>query len=248
MQWTDHAIVLSARKQGEHSAVIRVLSPSHGVYAGVMRGVHSKRHRGTIAPGNMVSATWQARLPEQLGLFVCELLEPAAALIMDDAAKLLALSSACAMVEATLPERHPYARLFTFFHAFLGTLKEQDDWAQAYVQLELELLSETGFGLDLTACAASGTTQDLLYVSPRSGRAVSQQAGEPYKDKLLTLPAFLQAGNRRNYVDNADILEGLQLTGYFLNHWLLTPHKQALPTARSQLMALLAQDLTGLTI
>ncbi|MDE3061267.1 MAG: DNA repair protein RecO [Pseudomonadota bacterium] len=191
MHWADTAIILSVRKYGENSAILRVLTKSHGVWGGVVRGSHSKATRGVIQPGNIINASWQARLPEQLGSFKAELLEAGAALIMQEAARLAALTSACAIVEAALPERHPYEKLYTLFHGFLDTLKGSDDWPEEYVRLELALLAESGFGLDLSRCAATGATEELIYVSPRSGRAVSRKAGEPYKEKLLRLPEFL---------------------------------------------------------
>jgi len=201
MHWNDTAIILSARKHGETSAVVRLFVREHGVYAGVVRGAHSKANRGVIQPGNIVNATWQARLSEHLGSFKCELLEANAAHIMQDAARLAALTSACTVLESSLPERHPYARLYGIFHLFLTTLREDKNWPEEYVRLEMELLAEAGFGLDLTKCAATGTTDDLIYVSPKSGRAVSRDAGEPYKEKLLALPGFLIAlpsGNKNN--------------------------------------------------
>ena len=171
MHWTDTAIVLSTRKHGETSAVVRVFAREHGVYAGMVRGAHSKANRGVLQPGNAVSATWQARLSEHIGTFKCELLEANTAMIMQDAARLAALTSACAMLEASLPERHPYAALYALFQTFLTTLRDEDYWPEEYVRLKLELLAEAGFGLDLTECAATGATEDLIYVSPKSGRA-----------------------------------------------------------------------------
>ena len=191
MHWTDPSIILSTRKYGENSAIIRVLSRSHGVYGGVMRGVHSKANRGIIQPGNIVDATWNARLSEQLGSLKCELQKANAAHIMQDSGKLAALTSACALIESALPERHPYPRLYLLFQDFLDLLLHEAPWEEAYVKLEMELLADTGFGLDLTSCAATEVTEDLIYVSPKSGRAVCREAGEPYKDKLLPLPGFL---------------------------------------------------------
>ena len=193
MHWTDNSIILSARKHGETSAVVRLLSQSHGVYGGVIRGANSKTNRGIIQPGNVVEATWNARLSEQLGTFKCELQQANAAHIMADSGKLSALTSACALIESALPERHPYPRLYLIFQEFLATLIHDIPWQEAYVQFEMELLADSGFGLDLTSCAATETTKDLIYVSPKSGRAVCRTAGEPYKDKLLPLPAFLKA-------------------------------------------------------
>lgn len=191
MHWTDEAIILSIKKHGENSAVARLFTHEHGVFGGVVRGVHSKASRGLYQPGNIVIATWQARLSEHLGSFKAELMEAHAAFIMQEAAKLSALTSACAVLEAALPERHPYTKLYRIFRDFLAILKTEDDWQEDYIRFELALLAESGFGLDLEHCAATGSTKDLIYVSPKSGRAVSREAGEPYKNRLLPLPAFL---------------------------------------------------------
>jgi DNA repair protein RecO (recombination protein O) len=191
MHWTDTSIVLSARKHGENSIVARLFAREHGVYGGVIRAAHSKTNRGIIQPGNLVTATWNARLSEQLGTFKTELLEANTAHIMHDSARLTALTSACALIESALPERHPYTKLYKSLHIFIVTLLHSDHWPEAYVQLELDILAEAGFGLDLTSCAATDTTDDLIYVSPKSGRAVCRNAGAPYREKMLPLPAFL---------------------------------------------------------
>jgi DNA repair protein RecO (recombination protein O) len=191
MHWSDEAIVISVRKHGESSAVVRAFAREHGVYAGVIKGAHSKTNRGVLQSGNLVTVTWNARLSEHLGMFKMEMADSVAAHVMQDAMKLAALSSACVLIESAMPERHPYPKLYKQFGAFLLHLKTVDDWLEEYIHLELAILAESGFGLDLTQCAATGTTADLVYVSPKSGRAVSKEAGEPYKEKLLKLPAFL---------------------------------------------------------
>ena len=230
MHWTDTAIVLSCRKFGENGAILRLLTPQHGVYGGGVRAAHSKANRGNIQPGNVVSASWQARLSEQLGTLTLELLAPHAAHLMADSARLSALTAACAMVEACLPERHPYPRLFAAMQEFLGRLQAADHWQQAYIELELALLAEAGFGLDLLRCAATGGTRDLVYVSPKSGRAVSRHAGAPYHEKMLPLPGFLRGEEETE----TDIADGFTLTGYFLEHWLLEPHGRKMPAARQR--------------
>lgn len=240
VHWTDEAIILSAKKHGENSAVIRAFVSTHGVYAGVVKGANSKANRGVFQPGNVVSLNWNARLSEHMGTAKAELLSPTAAMVMQDAGKLAALSSACVLVEMALPERHPYTRLYKEFTAFLTTLPEAG-WPHAYVKLELALLAESGFGLDLSACAATGTTEDLVYVSPKSGRAVSREAGMPYKDKMLPLPAFLLKNSKKYLAKGAEILDGLHLTGYFLYGWLLEPHGKKLPAARQRLLNLLKE-------
>ena len=238
MNWTDTAIVLSCRKFGENGAILRLLTLSHGVYGGVVRAAHSKANRGNIQPGNVVNASWQARLQEQLGTYTIELITPYAAHIMADAGRLAALTSACAMVEACLPERHPYPRFFAAMKQFLARLHEGDHWEQAYIELELALLAESGFGLDLSRCAATGGTADLVYVSPKSGRAVCLNAGAPYHEKMLPLPGFLNGGAETP----ADIANGLALTAYFLEHWLLEPNGRKLPPARQRCQQLLSRE------
>lgn len=233
MHWTDAGIILSSRKFGETSAVVRVLAREHGVYGGVVRGAHSKTNRGINQPGNVVSAAWNARLSDQLGTLKTELLEAHAAHFMADAGRLAALTSACSLVELAMPERHPYPKLFAALHTFLHHLTHED-WAQDYIKFELALLAESGFGLDFSECAATGVKEDLIYVSPKSGRAVSREAGEPYKDKMLPLPGFLlDPGLRR---DDKETLAGIALTGYFLEHSLLSPHGKKLPAARARLI------------
>jgi DNA repair protein RecO (recombination protein O) len=219
MQWTDDAILLSVRKFGESKALVRVFACNHGVNAGIVRGGTSKTVRGILQAGNAVNVTWQARLSEQMGTFKVEPVQSFTAFAMQDKLKLAALTSACALMETSLPERHPYPRLYERFWEFLEMLSgdvemggcgdvekkmaagiptsphphisTSPSWQEAYVKLELEILAESGFGLDLSQCAATGSAENLIYVSPKSGRAVSEAAGEPYKKKLLALPAFL---------------------------------------------------------
>lgn len=262
MHWSDASIILSSRKYGESSAVVRVLAREHGVFAGVVRSANSKNNRGIVQAGNVVSSQWQARLSQQLGTFKLELLEAHAAHIMQDEAKLAALSSACTITEMALPERHPYPKLFLSLHEFLHTLTASDHWQQDYVKYELSVLAESGFGLDLSECAATGVTEDLIYASPKSGRAACREAGEPYKDKLLPLPEFLLSGHGSRVMGHGDlthdsglmthdylkeILAGMQLTGYFLEHSLLAPHGKKLPAARIRLQNIL-QELNATEI
>ena len=196
-----------------------------------------------VVLGAMGAHALQARLSEHLGTFKTELLEANAALMMQDADRLSALTSACAIIELALPERHPYPRLHKVFQSFLATLKDSDHWQETYIWLEMEVLAETGFGLDLTTCAATGRTGELIYVSPKSGRAVSREAGEPYHDKLLKLPAFLRGEHTKNRLEIAEILDGLRLTGYFLDHWLLAPHHRKLPAARVRLIDMMKENV-----
>ena len=231
MHWTDDGIVLSARPHGESSAVVQLLTRHQGRHAGLVRGGQGKRARGIYQPGNLVAANWTARLPEHLGNYACELVESHAARVLDDPARLAALSAAAAVSETALPEREPHAACFEGFLALLAALPG-DHWAEVYVRWELALLAELGFGLDLESCAAGGANDQLAYVSPKSGRAVSLAAGEPYRDKLLALPGFLagHGGGGREQVE-----QGLALTGFFLERHVFAPHHRDLPAARRRL-------------
>lgn len=242
MQWNDDAIVLSSRKFGENSAVIRLFSRQQGVYGGVLRAATSKNMRGIAQPGNIVNASWQARLEEQLGSVKLELLEPVAALLMADQPRLAALTSFCTLIESALPERHPYPMLYNIVVAFFQLLKSDEAWQEPYIKTELALLAQAGFGLDLSRCAATESTHDLVYVSPKSGRAVSRDAGLPYHDKLLPLPAFLLPQSKKNLAKSAEILDGMHLAGYFLEHWLLAPHHRKMPAARARLIQIMKES------
>lgn len=248
MHWDDQAILLSVKKHGEHQARVAAFCRQHGVYASIARGAYSKKQRGIYQPGNIVSVKWNARLPEHMGNITAEMHEPVTAFILADAAKLAALSSLCSLVEMILPERHPYPDLYEKFYALLLYIKSSDAWHEQYVLFELELLAQSGFGLDLTSCAANGQTDDLQYVSPKSGRAVCAEAGAPYKDRLFMLPSFLLAFNVRGEVEaqraeggnkSEEILAGLRLSGYFLDAWLLEPHGKTLPVGRRQLIEMI---------
>ena len=231
MHWSDDGIVLSARPHGESSVVLQLLTRARGRHAGLVRGGQGKRARGLYQPGNLVAANWSARLADHLGNYTCELVESHAARVLDAPARLAALSAAAAVSESALPEREPHAACFEGFLALLEALPG-DHWAEVYVRWELALLAELGFGLDLESCAAGGANDQLAYVSPKSGRAVSLAAGEPYRDKLLTLPGFL-AGRGGGGVEEVE--QGLTLTGFFLERHVFAPHHRDLPPARRRL-------------
>ena len=231
MEWTDDAIVLSARPHGETSAVVMLLTRDHGRHAGLVRGGQSARARALYQPGNQVRAVWRGRLAEHLGGYTCEPVVSHAARLFDDPPRLAALLSAAAVSERALPEREPHAACFHGFLALLEAIVD-DHWAEAYVGWELALLSELGFGLDLSACAAGGDNDQLAYVSPRSGRAVSLAAGAPYRDRLLVLPGFL-AG--RGGGGGQEVAQGLALTGFFLERHVFGPQDRPLPAPRRRL-------------
>ena len=231
MDWRDSGFVLGTRRHGESGLIVELLTREHGRHAGLVRGGQSPRRRALVQPGNLLAAVWRGRLPEHLGTFECELIEPYAARLIDDPDRLAALGAATALLLAAMPEREAHADLYSSFAALLGALDSPDGWAAAYVVWEIELLAGLGFGLDLASCAATGTNQDLVYVSPRSGRAVSREAGAPYHDKLLPLPAVLW---REALATAADIVAGLVLARHFLLHHLLQPQGARLPEARER--------------
>ncbi len=232
MEWDDEAVVLSVRRHGENAGIAGLLTRGHGRHAGLVHGASSKANRGVLQPGNQVRAAWRGRLAEQLGTLRLELVHAHAGGVLDDPARLAALSSACALAELALPEHqsHPasYAALTALLHALAA-----DSWPSVYVHWELALLRDIGFGLDLTACAVTGETADLGFVSPRTGRAVSRVAAGPWKERLLPLPRFLVEGGEG---DAAAILDGLALAGYFLDRHVLAAHHAAMPAARLRLV------------
>ncbi|HYM72271.1 MAG TPA: DNA repair protein RecO [Stellaceae bacterium] len=231
MDWRDTGFVLTARRHGENGLIVELLTAEHGRHAGLVRGGQSPRRRALLQPGNLVAASWRGRLPEHLGAFECELLRPHAAGLIDDPDKLAALAAAAALIALALPEREPHGDVYRGLAALIAAL-DSDDWAPHYIAWECALLAALGFGLDLSACAATGINDDLAYVSPRTGRAVSRSAGLPYHDKLLALPGFLW---REAAAEGGDIVAGLTLTEYFLHHHLLEPQGRRLPEARARL-------------
>ena len=233
MDWNDQGIVLASRPHGETGLVVNLLTHAHGRHAGFVPGGISRRSAPIWQAGNVVEVNWRARLAEQLGNYSGELREPHAARAMDSAAELAGLSSACSVIDEALPEREPHPAMYEGFHAFLGVLGHSG-WPAIYVRLELGLLQELGFGLDLEKCAATGVTEDLAYVSPKTGRAVSRDAAGPYREKLLPLPAFLSTAGAP--ADDAAVRQGLDLTGFFLERHVFWPHNKPLPPARARLI------------
>lgn len=241
MDWSDDGIVLASRRHGETSAIVTLLTRERGAHAGMVKGGFSKRTRSTIEPGNRVHATWRARLAEHLGNYHLESLHSHGAQLLDTPDRLAALAAALAVSAAALPEREPHPALFEVLSAFLEALEHDDigrhtqGWGSLYIKWEVGLLQELGFRLDLEHCAATGVSEDLVWVSPKSGRAVSREAGLPYENKLLALPPFLsQSGGIAN--TTSEVLQGLKLTGYFLDRHIFAPHEKQLPQARARLI------------
>jgi DNA repair protein RecO (recombination protein O) len=232
MQWTDDAVLLSGRPHGENSLLVSLLTREHGRHAGLVTGGQSKRHRATWQIGTLMAVKWQARLAEHLGGIGGEARTAYATRWLGDPFRLAGVSAACAVSEAGMPERVPHPNAFAALVALLDGMIE-DHWPSLYAHWELGLLGELGFGLDLSSCAATGESEDLIYVSPKSGRAVSGKAGEAYRDRLLPLPSFLKSGITG---DRGAVAAALDLTGFFLERHVLAPHGRGLPAARSRLV------------
>jgi DNA repair protein RecO (recombination protein O) len=239
MQWSEEGIVLAVRRHGETSAIVEVLTREHGRSLGLVRGGRSRALRPVLQPGNSVMVTWRARLEEHLGLLTTELTSPRAARLMDDAFRLAGLTTVTGLA-LLLPEREPHARLYDATLLLLDRLEDDCVWPALLARWELGLLDELGFGLDLGRCAATGSNEALVYVSPKSGRAVSLEAGEPYRERLLRLPPFLtDAGGSPS---RSDVTNALKLTGYFLERHILGPRGLAAPGARDIVVKMLARD------
>ncbi len=233
MQWTDEGVVLAARKHGESAAIVELLTRAHGRHAGLVRGGAGRRARGVLQPGNEVSATWRARLPEHLGSYTVELRRERVSALLDEPLRLAGLVAVCATARAALPEREPHTVLHEGLVALLDAIETSPAWPAVLVRWELELLKELGFGLDLSRCAVSGTTDDLAYVSPRSGRAVSAAAAGSWQERLLELPRFL-LGAQAGEGGAAEVVQGLRLTGHFLERHVFAPREHGMPAARTR--------------
>lgn len=241
MIWSDEGIVLSVRAHGETAAIVELLTREHGRHLGLVHGGRSRKARPVLQIGNHVGITWKARLSDQLGHMQVELIRGYAAAAMDDAAALAGLTSLAALAHL-LPERDPHPSLYEVTQFVLSYLDDGSVWPALLVRWELALLDELGFGLDLSRCAASGVNDDLIYVSPRTGRAVSASAGEPYRDKLLALPQFLLPG-RKAPLAPGDVTRAFALTGHFLEARVLVPRGLEMPEARSRLLSALARTV-----
>ena len=244
LEWAAPAVVLATRPHGEGALIATLLTEAHGRHAGHVPGGASRRQAAMWQPGNLVEARWVARLPEQMGSLTAELVHAAAAQAMDDPLALSVLMAACAVAEGALPEREAHPACFHGLVAVITALMRGPEHAMpALVRWEAALLAELGYGLDLSCCAATGTTRDLVWVSPRSGRAVSAEAGAPYAARLLPLPTFLRDPDTP--ATPADWLAGLRLTGHFLARDAFGLQHRPLPAARESLEARLARGETS---
>ena len=237
MDWDAPAIVLDARPYGEGDAVASVMTEEHGLHRGLARGGASRAGAAVWQAGNLVQARWVARLADQLGSFSAELVHPSAALAMDDPLALAMLSAACAVAEGALPEREPHPRVFDSLLHFIARLSQGAAMLADQVRWETLLLADLGYGLDLGACAVTGETAGLAYVSPRTGRAVTEAAAGTWTARLLPLPGFLapEFNSSANTSTAADWRDGLALTGHFLARDAFGHHHRPLPAARRML-------------
>jgi DNA repair protein RecO (recombination protein O) len=238
MQWTDDGIVLGAKRHGEASAIAELMTREHGRHLGLVRGGFGSKLKPVLQVGNTVRTVWRARLDEHLGHFSVEpLIVRTAAVLRTSHAAFGATHMAS--LARLLPERDPHPEIWTAMTSILDRIEDPASVGILMARFELHMLSELGFGLDLRSCASTGETDDLIYVSPKSGRAVSQSAGEPWRDKLLRLPAFLLAGPERPSAQ--DVADGFALTGYFLTRYVLEPRGLTLSDARVHFLAAAAR-------
>lgn len=233
MQWTDEGVILGTRRHGENSVIAEVMTRAHGRHLGLVRSGRSRTMQPVLQPGNLVEVTWRARLEEHLGDYKVEPVKARAAALMESAVSVYGVQALAALLRL-LPERDPHIHLYETLNVILDHFDEPVDACELYVRFEVAMLNDLGFGLDLARCAATGAKSDLIYVSPKSGRAVSREAGEPYADKMLKLPAFLS--NEHNKAATSEtIADAFAMTGYFLERHVYEPRGLKMADARSGL-------------
>jgi DNA repair protein RecO (recombination protein O) len=232
MEWTDEGIVLGVRRHGESSAIVELLTREHGRHLGLVRGGAGSRMRPLLQPGNSVRAVWRARLDEHLGTYAIEGLRLRAAALLSSSHGVYGVTHLSSLARL-LPERDPHEDIFAQLQHALDDFEDIGRAAVHLVHFELAMLAELGFGLDLENCAATGETSELIYVSPKSGGAVSRSAGEPWRDRLLPLPAFLRRDDDGGGWTDQDLQDGFRLTGWFLLRHVLEPRGQSLSDARA---------------
>ena len=243
MEFVDEGVVLSARAHGETNAVVEVFTSDHGRWAGLVYGGQGRKAQPLLQIGNSVRVEWKGRLEESLGHYSLELTDARAARSMSDRLELAALSSLCATALVCLPEREKQMQTYQAMTVILDNLEHVELWPALTARWEIGLLAAVGFGLTLDRCAASGSRDDLVYLSPKSGCAVSRKAGEPYKDKLLPLPGVLRGEGLGT--DETEAILALKTTGYFLETRILHLAGQQLPEARQRIVDLLVERITN---
>lgn len=239
MDWRDQGALLSVRKHGETSVIIDVFTAEHGRHAGVVRGGVSRKIAPTLQPGAQLDVTWRARLEEHIGSYTVEPLR-SRALVLSDRTALAGLNAITALLAYALPEREPHPVLYDRTQSMLDLLGVNEAWPTAYLKWELALLEELGFGLDLTECAVTGARDDLAYVSPKTGRAVSAEGAGEWADRLLPMPPELLGVGDGSL---SNVLDGLVTTGHFLTHGIAHAlGDKPLPEARARLLDRLRRD------
>lgn len=240
MEWRDEGIIIGARRHGETSLILEAMTAAHGRHLGLVRGGRGRRMQPLLQPGNRVELLWRARLDEHLGIFQVEPLELNAARLFDSAVAVFGLQTLAAHLRL-LPERDPHRTLYDTLELIIGHLGDPVSAAELLIRFELLVLDELGFGLDLSQCAATGVRDDLAYVSPKTGRAVSRQAGSQWQDRLLALPAFLGkgAGSRGS---PAEIDQAFRLTGYFFGRHVYEARGIEPPEARASFLSALGRQ------
>lgn len=234
MDWRDTGILLSSRRHGENAMIIDVFTPERGRHAGVVRGGASRKIAPILQPGAQLDLVWRARLEEHIGSFTVELQRSRAAIAMGDRLSLAGLNAVLALLAFSLPEREPHDSLYARTQNLLDLLDQTDLWPLAYMHWETALLHDLGYTLDLTTCAVTGTTDNLIYISPKSGRAVSAQGAGDWADRLLPLPDALKGEGTQS---DEEILKALATTGYFLENKLAAAQiGKPLPVARARFL------------
>lgn len=243
MQWCDDGIVLGVRRHGEANAIAELMTRAHGRHLGLVRGGAGSRQKPVLQAGNTVSAVWRARLDDHLGHYSVEPLRVRTAAVLNTPYAAFGVTHLAALVRL-LPERDPHPSVYTALETILESIDNVGAVAPMAARFELQMLAELGFGLDLESCAATGSVDELVYVSPKSGRAVSRAAGEPWRDKLLPLPPFLL--DDASQAAEGEAAEGFGLTGYFLSRHVFEPRGLALPQERAHFIAALGRQMERL--
>ncbi len=236
MEWRDEGIILGTRRHGESSAILEVMTRAHGRHMGLVRGGRSRKQQPVLQPGNRVDLLWRARLDEHLGTFQVEALDLNAARLFDSAAAIYGLQTLAGHLRL-LPERDPHERLYETLGLVIDHLDDPSVAGELVVRFEIMMLDELGFGLDLSECVATGARADLAYVSPKSGRAVSRSAGDPWRDRMLLLPEFLLSAGMR--ADAVAIENAFRLTGFFFTRNVYEPRGSGVPEARGAFLGAL---------
>lgn len=232
MHWSDKAIITSCKKYSENSAIITAFTNFHGIHKGLVRSIQGKKNRGVFQSGNIVNIQWKGRLQEHLGNFTAEIEKPAFATIANNNTKLSGLISITLMLESMLQEKEPHELLYEYVYDLISEIEEDTiSWIAKYIMFEIKLLSETGFGIDIEKCVVCNNQEDLIYISPKSGRAVCEKHGKPYHDKLIKLPCFMKTVEYSN-LKWEEIEQGCLVCNYFFHKYITKPNYLKIPEAR----------------